>query len=512
MSRLFLAALLCSAVSYGGVVQGIVIENVSGRALARAVVFLTPVPGTAAAEAAKPLTVRTGRSGQFTFPGVAPGLYILTSSREGYFAASYGQRLPSGRGAPITIGADSQFFAELRMRHKGAITGRVLDENGVGTPRVPVVAYRARLPLRSAGAGVADDRGVYRVPGLEPGKYWIRSAGHTLDDGSTWLPSFAPQSHESRDAKIFPVTVDADTAYADVSPMSGLLFSVSGSVTCDHTGEVVVTLASDTGQQLARTICSTVAPGSFSFSGLPAGLYELFGTFVDNTGAAWVELNVGGNTKAELSLAPPMSVVVEYTMRGSRARAPTAGRLFARRQMMAEAGAVFEIKGNSGALAPGYWELRAQAPPGFYVHAMSGMWGGSVDRRTRSVPPSDWFELAVQPGLRSNGVIRVELGNDGGSIEGKVLQQGSPAAGVPVFLWPVAQTNRRGLGGVAETMSAADGTYRFADVPPGDYKLLATFDVSELDEELIEASQAPVLTVRPGAKTASDPTLWTAPW
>ena len=32
------------------------------------------------------------------------------------------------------------------MRHKGALTGRVLDENGVGTPGVPVVAYRARSP------------------------------------------------------------------------------------------------------------------------------------------------------------------------------------------------------------------------------------------------------------------------------------------------------------------------------------------------------------------------------
>ena len=28
---------------------------------------------------------------------------------------------------------------------------------------------------------MSDDRGVFRIHGLDPGKYWVRSAGHTLD-------------------------------------------------------------------------------------------------------------------------------------------------------------------------------------------------------------------------------------------------------------------------------------------------------------------------------------------
>jgi hypothetical protein len=89
------------------------------------------------------------------------------------------------------------------------------------------VAYRARLPLRTAGSSTSDDRGVFRIGGLEPGKYWVRSGAHTLEDRTGWLPTFAPQESEIRNARLFRVTVDADTTDADVNPQSGALFSLS---------------------------------------------------------------------------------------------------------------------------------------------------------------------------------------------------------------------------------------------------------------------------------------------
>jgi hypothetical protein len=133
---------------------------------------------------------------------VPSGLYFLIASREGYFPAAYGQRLPAGRGVPLSTSADSTLTTELRMRHKGALTGRVLDENGVGASGVPVVAYRAQLPLRTAGRAIADDRGVFRIAGLAPGKYWVRSGTHILEDGTGWIPTFGPQSRELRNARV----------------------------------------------------------------------------------------------------------------------------------------------------------------------------------------------------------------------------------------------------------------------------------------------------------------------
>jgi hypothetical protein len=147
------ALILLAVAGYvqAGTIQGVVLEHTSGRPLARTVVRLDPVPQSSGNKA-QALTLRVGLSGNFVFPTVTPGLYLLTAIHDGYFPAAFGQRLPLGRGAPIDVTADSTLFAEMRLRRKGAVTGRVLDENGVGTNGIPVVAYRARLPLRSAGS------------------------------------------------------------------------------------------------------------------------------------------------------------------------------------------------------------------------------------------------------------------------------------------------------------------------------------------------------------------------
>ena len=148
MQRIFILLAFTGCV-HAGTVQGIVLEHVSGRPLARSIIRLVPVPQSSGTKV-EPLSMRVGLSGTFVFPNVTPGIYLLSSLHDGYFPASFGQRLPIGHGAPIEVTADSTLFAELRMRHKGALAGRVLDENGVGTAGIPVVAYRARLPLRSA--------------------------------------------------------------------------------------------------------------------------------------------------------------------------------------------------------------------------------------------------------------------------------------------------------------------------------------------------------------------------
>src|SRR4029077_3419002 len=127
MRRTFILLAFAGCIQ-AGTVQGIVLEHASGRPLARSIIRLDPVPQSSGKKA-EPLSMRVGLSGTFVFPNVTPGIYLLTSIHDGYFPASFGQRLPLGHGAPIEVTADSTLFAELRMRHKGAVTGRVFDEN-----------------------------------------------------------------------------------------------------------------------------------------------------------------------------------------------------------------------------------------------------------------------------------------------------------------------------------------------------------------------------------------------
>jgi len=150
-----------------GVIRGVVLEHASGRPLARSIVRLQPVPRPG--NTANPMQTRASPSGAFEFSAVPDGLYLVIATRDYYFPTGYGQRRPNGQGMPVAVDKDSSLFAELRMRRMGVVTGRVLDENDIGMTNVGVVAYRARFPLHAVGRGVSDDRGVYRIFGLDPG-------------------------------------------------------------------------------------------------------------------------------------------------------------------------------------------------------------------------------------------------------------------------------------------------------------------------------------------------------
>src|SRR5271156_6611683 len=101
MHRIFviLAVAVCAR---AGTIQGVVLEQISGRPLSRSMVRLEPIPRSGSA-LLQPLTLRSGRSGQFVYPVVPPGIYLLTATHDGYFPAGFGQRLPIGRGTPIEV-------------------------------------------------------------------------------------------------------------------------------------------------------------------------------------------------------------------------------------------------------------------------------------------------------------------------------------------------------------------------------------------------------------------------
>jgi hypothetical protein len=82
-----------------------------------------------------------------------------------------------------------------------------------------------------------------------------------------------------------------------------------------------------------------------------------------------------------------------------------------------------------------------------------------------------------------------------------------------VFLWPVAASARRALGSpVPQLLSDTEGRFRFEGLPPGDYRVLASFDVNEVDGELIELSKAAVAHVKEFETTNVDVPVWVAPW
>ena len=167
------------------------------------------------------------------------------------------------------LAADASTFITIRLPRYGAITGTILDENDVGLPQQTIVAYRAAQPLELAARAMSDERGIYRIGGLEPGMYLVRTAGNR-DEDIEYLPTFPKETLRVEESRVIDVALEEDARNMDVRPLAGRLFSISGNATTNPRGApVTITLVSDTGRQ-------TVPGPAFQFNSLPPGPYELY--------------------------------------------------------------------------------------------------------------------------------------------------------------------------------------------------------------------------------------------
>ena len=441
-----------------GIIRGIVLEHATGFALARARVRLEAFSGN---ELKLVATIQANRGGQFFFPSVAEGFYLLSATRDTYATAWYGQKRPGSPGVPITVTKDSDLFTELRLRKLGAISGRLMDENKVGMPGMMVLAYQAAIPLRLAAQAKADDRGVYRIGGLTPGRYYVRSAPHTLDDGLELQPTFSPESAGARDARVVLVELDGDAADQDIRPMPGRLLRLSGRL-LGCTGMALVTLAHDTGRRQSTVPCV----GAFTFDSLPPGDYELLAESakapatspVPDT-AAFRELSLDRDTEVGvLPLAFKTTVSVTVTERAGGVLKPADFPVMIHRKDPAGESETVALTRDLR-LAPGYFEITALPPPTHYLDTI----GQFPDRRIRSragVHP-DWHEVAL--GLSGITGIRVVLSSGAASLSGRVFTTGGAMVpGAPVFLLPATPEGRRRMNGPRTMRTDRQGAYRFA--------------------------------------------------
>ena len=120
----------------------------------------------------------TDDQGRFTFTALPAGRYTLSANKPGHLAVTFGQRRPGAQGTPIQLSDGQKFQAQLQIPRASVVTGTVLDENGEATPGTSVRAMRfvmqnGRRTMQSSGAGTTDDRGIYRIYGLQPGEYAV---------------------------------------------------------------------------------------------------------------------------------------------------------------------------------------------------------------------------------------------------------------------------------------------------------------------------------------------------
>jgi protocatechuate 3,4-dioxygenase beta subunit len=126
-------------------------------------------------------------NGRFAFSNLPAGRYSLTAAKPGHIASSYGQSRPGLPGTPIQLDDGQKFEARLQITRGGVLTGVVLDEDGDAIPGIQVRALRyvrqnGQRTLRGENIASTDDRGIYRIFGLQPGDYLLAATARNTGD------------------------------------------------------------------------------------------------------------------------------------------------------------------------------------------------------------------------------------------------------------------------------------------------------------------------------------------
>lgn len=486
--------LLPLALAVGGLhaaaIRGTVVEGATGKPLARALVVLEPVRGTEA-QAAR---MRTSSFGTFEFSALPPGAYLITASRDGFAPVHYGQKHWGAAGRPLRLDARGSVDLNIPLPRFGAVAGTVVDENDVGLPDHEVVAYRlARIPT-VAGRSRTDDRGRYRISGLEPGRYFVRTVARQYED-SGYLPTYYKETLR-RDGAL-PVDVDLDQQIEDVNvrPASGRLFTIRGRI--NPPVAVNVTLVTDTG---AETTLSD-AEGRFQFRPVAPGQYEVYGQEAGDSQAGvravYESLIVDRDVELRLALRPLPEV--QFVFRDVQGHPIDAGaiHLMARRRDVSGIGRTqtLELPGDRVEFLPGRWDIALAPTPDYYLANFL------VGRESRPARRSgDWNELL----LSGPEVVQFVLSTNPGSVHGTVVgREHNPVAGAPVYLETYDGESRRRFPDVQLTRADIHGQYRFAGLAPGSYRVLSSYEFNP-SNEIADPPASRTLQVEAGSDVPQD--------
>lgn len=279
---------------------------------------------------------RTDLDGNFTATNVAPGDYYVTAMATGYISEG---ALLVAAGADIAsamahlplvhVAANSPSTVNVTLERGSVIAGRVQWDDGspAAGVQIGVLSATSTAPggngIRNFGmfggggeGGMTDDRGQFRITGLAPGDYLVRTVMQTPVAGpggfggpggfigrNASIVMYAPGKIRRTDAQT--VTVKAGEERNDLTVVLDLnsLHRVTGHVSAASgtIGSGTVRLTDTTDSTLQRT-ATIGADGSFLLAYVPAGTYTLSVPFASSAVAGQGGRNGGGRPSS--SFAP----------------------------------------------------------------------------------------------------------------------------------------------------------------------------------------------------------------
>ncbi len=267
--------------------------SITGRIVSESGKPLVNIPVSLSGSGIVSRSTTTDSDGNFQFNELTDQMYfVFPVTAQGYIPEPMliGSRVPRHRPG------DTINFTMLKG---GVISGLVTDTNGNPMVAIPISVIRIRDAESNKGTVQAsmpmlrprttDDRGIYRIYGLQPGIYIVAANGNTqgMANYSPYFgqtPTYHPSAATRDTATEIEVSLGSETTGIDIRFRGELGRVISGKVTgsealATSSAASVTLINATTNTQIGNDLVRQSAGQSvFSIQGVPEGEYLLTAT------------------------------------------------------------------------------------------------------------------------------------------------------------------------------------------------------------------------------------------
>jgi hypothetical protein len=479
-------------------IGGTVVDAVSEQPLKGAEVRLRGTPGasgTPSQSASQAKSANTDAGGRFVFEGVTAGRYLLLASHDGY--VNNNRDNPSTPGQRLSL-APGQHVNDvvLRLVPGGFIAGHVTNEAGKPFRGVLVEAMkfsygRGRRDFHEVAHTTTDEGGEYRIPGLIPGKYYIRAkppGSLTTKPGSdkTYVALYYPAANDQTHSAALALRAGEELAGIDMNLTPVHTVYIRGRVINARTSlpskEAEVTLLSDQGETIFSPGKNFSAGGqaNFEFRGVPPGSYVLVAQQPSNPQerkTMWgrTSIEVGDTNLEHVEVVVSAGADVSGRIRVEGKTAADIGKDMSNLVGILEPQEASSLANltpdiDNASIKPDGTFIFRDVPEGSYRIRFFPLPAGFYLKPSGA---ADVFEtgVTVGPGHSPPG-LELVLSAGTGRIDGTVRSDEQPSPGASVVLVPDGK-QRAQPSDYRQALTDQLGRFALRNIAPGDYTLFA---------------------------------------
>ena len=437
-----------------------------------------------------PLRAYSGMSdaqGNFVFEGLDDANYGVCADRPGYLHSCW---FSNSRSTGVAAAGQSVNHIDIKLTPQAVISGKITDEFGDPLPNTQVSIARLGISgghktLEGAGGqAITNAEGSFAMGSSQPGKYfvmvtppspgaWVAApAPMRVGEQRVSIVTYYPGVTETSAAVPFEVAEGATIRGINIRVKQVRAFRIQGRLegfTPDT--EFGVQIASPTAGSYKHPT-TNAKTGEFEFDGLTPGDYTLNASQGREGGLARRTISIA-NADVDhfvLKLAPGADIAGTVTFTGTKPEpppyvglSPTSG----------------PATGSGGQTAADGSFVVQHLPPAKYRVGVSA---ANVFIKSAQFDGRDVTGHAIDLTSSPGGTLNLVLAPNSSSVVGIARDaNGKPLPNIKVTLWKPGLPDEGSFDFSLIRETDANGAFKFANLPPGEYRVAAWEERFDLD-------------------------------